>query len=87
MIAGSQSHTSVHKGWGESSVVFSRDQQVTLLQETVVVTRRKFLAEFNHVDDADIQSLTIEGFLQFIERQRLTHMPHRGSRWDKVLKW
>ena len=31
--------------------------------------------------------MTIENFLDFIERQRLTHMPHRGSRWDKVLKW
>lgn len=31
--------------------------------------------------------MTIEGFLEYIERQRLTYMPHRGSRWDKVLKW
>ena len=67
--------------------MFSRDQQVTLLKETVIITRRKFITEFDHVDDADIQGLTIEGVLQFIERQRLTHMPHRGSRWDKVLKW
>ena len=75
------------KGRGESSVTFSKDQQITVLQETVITTRRKFVAEFDDVDDAAIHSLTIEGFLQFIERQRLTYMPHRGSRWDKVLKW
>lgn len=78
---------STSTSWGESSVSFSRDQQVTLLQETVIITRRKFLADFDHVDETDIHSLTIEGFLQFIERQRLIHMPQRGSRWDKVLKW
>lgn len=78
---------STPKGWGESSVTFSKDQQATILKETVIATRRNFVADFDHVDDADIHSLTIEGFLQFIERQRLTHMPHQGSRWDKVLKW
>lgn len=31
--------------------------------------------------------MTIEGFLDYIERERLTHMPHKGSKWDKVLKW
>lgn len=30
---------------------------------------------------------SIETFLDYIEHQRLTHMPHRGSVWDKVLKW
>lgn len=74
-------------GWDKSSVTFSKDEQVTVLHETIITTRRKFVADFDDVDDADIHSLTIESFLQFIERQRLTHMPHRGSRWDKVLKW
>lgn len=83
----SQSYASTSRRWGESSVSFPKDQQVTVLQETVVTTRRKFVEDFDDVNDADIRSLTIEGFLQFIERQRLTHMPHRGSRWDKVLKW
>lgn len=30
--------------------------------------------------------MTMQGFLEYIERDRLTHMPQRGSRWDKVLK-
>ena len=74
-------------GWGESSNGFAENQQVTILEATVISTRQRFIADFEHVGDADIRNLTIEGFLQFIERQRLTYMPHRGSRWDKVLKW
>ncbi len=58
-----------------------------MLQETVTHTRAKVVAEFDHVDEHYIHGMTIEGFLEYIERQRLTHMPHRGSRWDKVLKW
>ena len=58
-----------------------------MLHETVMSTWGKFVAEFDQVDDDYIQTMTIDGFLEYIERQRLTHMPHRGSRWDKVLKW
>ena len=71
----------------ETHVSFSKDQQITVLQETVVSTRGKFSAQFDHVDEHYINNMTIDGFLEYIERQRLTHMPHRGSRWDKVLKW
>lgn len=66
---------------------FTEEQQVTVLQESVTVTRRKILAEFGDVDESYIDDITIEDFLEYIERQRLTHMPHRGSHWDKVLKW
>ena len=45
------------------------------------------MAHFDGVDDYYIHNLTIDGFLEYVERQRLTYMPHRGSRWDKVLKW
>lgn len=63
------------------------EHQTTELRQTVVVTRQKFIAEFEDVDESFIQNTSIEGFLDFIERQRLTHMPHRGSHWDNVLKW
>jgi hypothetical protein len=29
--------------------------------------------------------MTVESFLKYTEHQRLTHMPRRGSRWDRVL--
>jgi len=70
-----------------SAVSFSSDQQVTILEATVVSTCSKFIAEFDHVDESFIHDMTIERFLDYLECQRLTYMPHRGSRWDKVLKW
>ncbi|KAL9615079.1 MAG: hypothetical protein Q9167_000502 [Letrouitia subvulpina] len=70
-----------------TSTSYSQDQQVTVLQETVVVIRKKFITDFDEIDETLISKMTIETFLNYIERQRLTHMPHRGSHWDKVLKW
>ena len=58
-----------------------------MLHETVVSTWAKFIDDFGYVDEHYIRSITISGFLKYIERERLTSMPHRGSRWDKVLKW
>jgi len=58
-----------------------------VLHDSIVVTRQKFLADFDDIDEPFIHHITIEVFLEYIERQRLTHMPHRGSHWDKVLKW
>ena len=66
---------------------FSEEQHVAVLSDNVTITRQKFLAELHDVDESYIQSITLEGFLEYIERQRLTHMPHRASHWDKVLKW
>ncbi|KAI4127033.1 MAG: hypothetical protein LQ338_003402 [Usnochroma carphineum] len=63
------------------------EQQITILKETVIVTCQKFIADFDEVDERYIHSMTIEEYFEYIERQRLTHMPHRGSHWDKVLKW
>lgn len=45
------------------------------------------VSAFSNVDEEYLTEMTIEGYVDYIERQRLTHMPHRGSRWDKVLKW
>ena len=66
---------------------FSTEQQVTVLRESVTAVRRKFVAELDDVDESSIQSISVDDVLDYIERQRLTHMPHRGSHWDNVLKW
>ena len=71
----------------ETHVSFTKDQQVRVLHETVIFTCGKFIADFDQVDEQYIHAMSIHGFLEYIERQRLTYMPHRGSRWDKVLKW
>lgn len=85
--AGSETHTTTMSGRGETHVSFSKDQQVTVLRETVTYTFEKFISEFELIDEQYIYEMTIDGFLEYVERQRLTYMPHRGSRWDNVLKW
>lgn len=71
----------------QSTTSFSSEQQVTVLHESVITVRRKFINELDDVEDSSIESVAIENVLEYIERQRLIHMPHRGSHWDKVLKW
>ncbi|KAG6999285.1 hypothetical protein G7Y79_00036g072410 [Physcia stellaris] len=66
---------------------YEADETTASLQESVIIVRRKFVNELDDVEDSSIESVVIENVLEFIERQRLIHMPHRGSHWDKVLKW
>ena len=70
-----------------STMSSSNDRQMTILKETILSTCSKLITEFDDVNESLIQNMSIEGFLEYVERQRLTHMPHRGSRWDRVLKW
>lgn len=39
------------------------------------------------MDEHYIDSMNMESFLEYIEDERLTNMPQRGCRWDKVLQW
>jgi hypothetical protein len=64
---------------------FTVDQLVTVLRQTVITTRSRLISELSHVDAHYIDSMTVESFLKYTERQRLVHMPRRGSRWDRVL--
>lgn len=63
------------------------EQQVTILHESIISVRRTFVADLDDVEESTIEGIGMEDVLEYIERQRLTHMPHRGSHWDKVLKW
>jgi hypothetical protein len=63
------------------------DQHVTVLRQTVIATRSRLISELSQVNAHYIDSMTVESFLEYIECERLTHMPRRGSRWDNVLKW
>ena len=38
------------------------------------------------IENRFFERMNIESFLEYITHERLTNMPHRGSRWDKVLK-
>jgi hypothetical protein len=58
-----------------------------VLRDKVIETQKRFIHEFHHVDEQYIEGIAIEGILDYIEQERLTHMPHQGSKWDRVLKW
>jgi hypothetical protein len=87
--------TSTQNGSSNSSVqtkkyhanTLTSDQQVTILRQTVRATRSRLISETSHVNDHYIDSMTVESFLEYIEDERLTHMPRQGSHWDNVLKW
>lgn len=66
---------------------FSSDQQVTILQDTITATKHSFCTHFDSWTENSLDVSTIEGFLEYIEYERLTHIPHRGSTLDRVLKW
>ena len=70
-----------------SSHTFPSDQQVTVLRQTVMRTRDKFLHDSVLMNEQCLDELTIESFKEFIECERLNNMPKQGSKWDKVLKW
>jgi len=66
---------------------FTSDQQVNIVRRTVITTRTKLIADLSHVDSHYIDSMSVESILDWVSSERLTYMPQRGSRWDKVLKW
>lgn len=82
------SRTVVGSGYDHTHI-FTADQQVTILRQTVITTRSKLIGQLklSHINEEYIDSMTLESFVEYIEYERLTNMPHRGSRWDKVLKW
>jgi hypothetical protein len=62
-------------------------KQTAVLQDTITATRARLIADFEQVTERSIASTTLDSFLMYVEQERLTHMPHRGSRWDRVLRW
>ncbi|RDW91807.1 hypothetical protein BP5796_01201 [Coleophoma crateriformis] len=65
----------------------SASQQWTVFQEICSHTRDCLLREIEDVDSYYIDSLSLENFINYIELERLAHMPARGSRYDKILRW
>ena len=57
------------------------------MHESITSVRRNFIADLDDVEESTIEGIGMDDVFEYIERQRLTHMPHRGSHWDKVLKW
>ena len=73
-----------HLRSGASSVVFSAEQNS--VEMTIVHARKRMITALVNVDDRFINEMSIEAFIDFLNKARLTSMPHRGSRWDKALR-
>ncbi|KAH8592205.1 hypothetical protein B0O99DRAFT_518287 [Bisporella sp. PMI_857] len=59
----------------------------TIIRDAINETRQRIISEFDYIDGARIDETTIEEFSDYITRERLRSMPHRGSLWDRVLRW
>jgi hypothetical protein len=47
----------------------------------------RILSEFDTIDASLLGNMNIAKFSDYIARERLSSMPHRGSLWDRVLRW
>ena len=61
-------------------------ERLTIVSEIVLTIRRKIIGSIDEVENSFYESMTFDSYLQFITHERLTRMPHRGSRWDRILK-
>ncbi|MCJ1467798.1 hypothetical protein MMC07_006423 [Pseudocyphellaria aurata] len=61
--------------------------QTITRQREITVTKeyRRRLVVSTKVELPKVESE--ESFLNFVANERLHRMPHRGSRWDKILRW
>ena len=67
-----------------SSSTFS---EVSIISTTWKQCRHRVKSALgSDVDDSVFHDIDIDTFMEYISSERLTNMPHRGGRWDKVLK-
>lgn len=67
--------------------VYTNGDLITVIRDTVMDTRGRIIATFDRIDAGLLDKMTIEGFSDAVARERLSSMPHRGSLWDRVLRW
>ncbi|KAI9703724.1 MAG: hypothetical protein M1836_007494 [Candelina mexicana] len=62
--------------------------QITIVKEITSTVTAKCEREFGcSVDELFANTPTVETFLDYVAAERLRRMPHKGSKWDKVLQW
>lgn len=69
---------------GTSSVILSSEQ--TSVEMTIAYARKRLTTELVNVDEFFLNEMSIEAFIDFLNKERLTSMPQRGSRWDRALR-
>lgn len=59
-----------------------------IVTDAVTMYRAKLLTALKGTKEEKLaQGVSSENLFSFISEERLRRMPHRGSRWDKILKW
>jgi hypothetical protein len=61
------------------------DYKIGFVQESANSLRKKSLAELGAGIYQNYSDVSYINFLEWIRTERLTTLPHKGSRWDKVL--
>jgi hypothetical protein len=59
--------------------------KIGFVQESAMSLKKKSMAELGAGVYQDIADVSFVHFLEWIRSERLTTLPHKGSKWDKVL--
>lgn len=79
----------VHKTTTSSSNTTSSStfSEVSIVSNSWKQSRHRVKSALgSEVDNGVFRDIDIDTFMEYISNERLTNMPHRGGRWDKVLK-
>ncbi len=59
-----------------------------IFRERPIRVTAKYRQELTILSSGSLsQSESVDSFLDFVAADRLRRVPHRGSRWDKILRW
>ncbi|KAH8730903.1 hypothetical protein GQ44DRAFT_672903 [Phaeosphaeriaceae sp. PMI808] len=59
--------------------------KIGLVQENALALKKRSMAELGAGVYQSVSNVSYVNFLEWIRSERLTTLPHKGSRWDKVL--
>jgi hypothetical protein len=59
--------------------------KIGLVQESAAALKKRSMSELGAGVYQSVRNVSYVNFLEWIRSERLTTLPHKGSRWDKVL--
>lgn len=63
----------------------NNNNHVSFVQETAMTLKKKSVSQLGAGVYQGVAGTTFIQFLEWIRTERLTTLPHKGSRWDRVL--
>ncbi|KAK7188148.1 nacht domain protein [Paraphaeosphaeria sporulosa] len=83
--AGSRSASYNHSTINQAVYHGSHGHKVGFVQETAGALKKKSITQLGAGVHQSVAGTTFYHFLEWIRTERLTTLPHKGSRWDRVL--